>query len=80
MEIQAPQHEARLQQSQKFHEEQNPILDHWVEISPDKSHKKGGKVLECKKTIVGVSRVYVGREIHCQDFLKDFKKSAIRIK
>lgn len=38
------------------------ITDRWLELTPDKRHVKGGKLVLKEKTQIGITSTYKGRE------------------
>lgn len=76
-EVGTVQHQDRLKRAAEREQRKklSVIKEEWVEITPDKRHRNGGKVLLKRRLVNGnVHSVYVGREAFCTEFLKSMKR------
>lgn len=70
-----PHHEQRKKQAERYKDGlESDVIEQWYEIQPDKQNQKGGKIIACSRTELGVNRQYVGREKEKPEFVSKIKK------
>lgn len=71
----SPLHDHRVKEAERLKEmrKEQDVLDEYYTLVFDK-HKKGAKIVYCKKTATGTTRQYVGREKDNLSFVEKIKK------